>query len=66
MAVKSVAKKYSETLTIDDFVKFAKECGFKYITDATLYSEDGTEMKTKFDKKKNTKWQELKKKWKES
>ena len=61
---KSSLEKHGETLLIEDFVKFAKECEFKYITAATLYDENGLECKTSLTKSKNKKWIELNKKWK--
>ena len=59
----SSLEKHGETLSITDFMKFAKESGFKYITSATLYDDDGLECKTEVIKSKNKKWAELKKKW---
>ncbi len=56
--------KYGKSLSIDDFYKKLKSLDVKYITQATVYFEDGTEMKTSLDKKVNKKWLELKAKWK--
>lgn len=56
--------KYGKTLSIDDFYLELKSLDVKYITQATVYFEDGTEMKTSLDKKVNKKWLELKTKWK--
>jgi hypothetical protein len=53
-----------ETLTIDGFVKFAKAMGFKYIVAATVYDEDGNQMKTSLDKSKSEKWKALSQQWK--
>lgn len=71
--MKAITKKASEhleahghTLSVDDFFAFAKGAGMKYITNATMYTENGTEMKTSLDKKVNKKWKELSKKWKSS
>ncbi len=56
--------KYGKSLSIDDFYKKLKSLDVKYITQATVYFEDGTEMKMSLDKKVNKKWLELKSKWK--
>lgn len=60
---KSPLERHGETLEIDDFVKFAKDTGFKYITSATIYDEDGMECRTSLNKSINLKWKQLKKKW---
>ena len=60
----SSLEKHGLTLKLDDFIKFAKEYKFVYITSAVLYDEDGLECTASLIKKKNKKWLELKKKWK--
>lgn len=61
---KSMLENYTETLDIDAFVEKVKHCGAKYITQATVYTEDGVEMKTTIIKSENKKWKELSTAWK--
>ena len=61
---KTNAEKHGETLSLEDFFALAKEIGMKYITNATMYTEDGCECKTSLDKSKNKKWKALKEQWK--
>lgn len=63
MSEKTLAEKYGETLSLEDFYNFAKSIGLKYVMAATTYDEEGTECKLSF-KKTNKKLMELKKKWK--
>lgn len=56
-------QQYFKTLSIEDFIAVAKSMDCKTITAATIYSENGTEIKLGIVKSKSSRWKELKSLW---